>query len=298
MTTFAEGKTKRIIEGPKPHTVLLQAVNRLTGGDAARVAEIDEIGVFKTEQAANCFELLSQAGIPTAYVGRHSDHELLCRNCDMLPIEFVVRRYAFGSYLKRAPQFKTDGKPHRFDALVLEQFHKMSVVAAPASDSAILMSENDARDKYLADGEWAEGVYTDPFIVTGDDAWQLYSAKAPVEGEALTSIKPELSGQDLQTILDTIVRPTFDVLENAWSKIETIHGPVTLVDAKFEIGVDRETGAYLLADVVDNDSWRIWPGGDPTKQLDKQAFRDGQAESLVTENYKLVAALTSRFLED
>jgi len=298
MTTFAEGKTKRIIEGPKPHTVLLQAVNRLTGGDAARVAEIDEIGVFKTEQAANCFELLSKAGIPTAYVGRHSDHELLCRNCDMLPIEFVVRRYAFGSYLKRAPQFKTDGKPHRFDALVLEQFHKMSVVAAPASDSAILMSENDARDKYLADGEWAEGVYTDPFIVTGDDAWQLYSAKAPVEGEALASIKPELSGADLQTILDTIVRPTFDVLESAWSKIETIHGPVTLVDAKFEIGVDRETGAYLLADVVDNDSWRIWPGGDPTKQLDKQAFRDGQAESLVTENYKLVAALTSRFLED
>jgi phosphoribosylaminoimidazole-succinocarboxamide synthase len=298
MTTFAEGKTKRIIEGPQPHTVLLQAVNRLTGGDAARVAEIDEIGVFKTEQAANCFELLTKAGIPTAFVGRHSDHELLCRNCDMLPIEFVVRRYAFGSYLKRAPQFKTDGTPHRFDALVLEQFHKMSVVAAPASDTAILMTENDARDKYLADGAWAEGVYTDPFIVTGDDAWQLYSAKAPVEGEALTSIKPELSGEDLQTILDTIVRPTFDVLEQAWAKIETIHGPVTLVDAKFEIGVDRETGAYVLSDVVDNDSWRIWPGGDPSKQLDKQAFRDGQAESLVTENYKLVAALTSRFLED
>ncbi len=298
MTTFAEGKTKRIIEGPQPHTVLLQAVNRLTGGDAARVAEIDEIGVFKTEQAANCFELLTKAGIPTAFVGRHSDHELLCRNCDMLPIEFVVRRYAFGSYLKRAPQFKTDGTPHRFDALVLEQFHKMSVVAAPASDTAILMTENDARDKYLADGAWAEGVYTDPFIVTGDDAWQLYSAKAPVEGEALTSIKPELSGEDLQTILDTIVRPTFDVLEQAWAKIETIHGTVTMVDAKFEIGVDRETGAYVLSDVVDNDSWRIWPGGDPSKQLDKQAFRDGQAESLVTENYKLVAALTSRFLED
>lgn len=298
MTTFAEGKTKRIIEGPKPHTVLLQAVNRLTGGDAARVAEIDEIGVFKTEQAANCFELLSKAGIPTAYVGRHSDHELLCRNCDMLPIEFVVRRYAFGSYLKRAPQFKTDGTPHRFDELVLEQFHKMSVVAAPVSDTAILMTENDARDKYLADGAWADGVYTDPFIVTGDDAWKLYSAKAPVEGEALTAIKPELSGEDLQTILDTIVRPTFDVLEQAWAKIETIHGPVTLVDAKFEIGIDRETGAYVLSDVVDNDSWRIWPGVDPSKQLDKQAFRDGQAESLVTENYKLVAALTGRFLED
>ena len=298
MTTFAEGKTKRIIEGPQPHTVLLQAVNRLTGGDAARVAEIDEIGVFKTEQAANCFELLTKAGIPTAFVGRHSDHELLCRNCDMLPIEFVVRRYAFGSYLKRAPQFKTDGTPHRFDALVLEQFHKMSVVAAPASDTAILMTENDARDKYLADGAWAEGVYTDPFIGAGDDAWQLYSAKAPLEGAPLLSIAPELSAAQLETILETIVRPTFDVLERAWAGIETVHGPVTLVDAKFEVGVDRETGAFLLADVVDNDSWRIWPGGDPGNQLDKQAFRDGQAESLVTENYKLVAALTRRFLED
>ena len=298
MTTFAEGKTKRIIEGPEPHTVLLQAVNRLTGGDAARVAEIDEIGVFKTEQAANCFKLLSKAGIPTAFVDQHSGHELLCRNCDMLPIEFVVRRYAFGSYLKRAPQFKTDGKPHRFDELVLEQFHKMSVVSTPASDTPKLMAENDARDQYLCEGEWAQGVYTDPFIVTGEDQWQLFSAKAPVEGAPLTAIQPELTGADLQTILETIVRPTFDVLEQAWAQIETIHGPVTLVDAKFEIGVDRETGAYLLADVVDNDSWRIWPGGDPSKQLDKQAFRDGQAESLVTENYKLVAALTRRFLED
>ena len=174
----------------------------------------------------------------------------------------------------------------------------MSVVAAPASDTPLTMTENDARAKYLRDGAWADGVYTDPYIVTGEDAWKLYSAKAPVEGEALLSISPELSSGDLQTILDTIVRPTFDVLEKAWAKIDTVHGPVTLVDAKFEVGIDRETGAYLLADVVDNDSWRIWPGGDPSKQLDKQAFRDGQAESLVTENYKLVAALTSRFLED
>jgi phosphoribosylaminoimidazole-succinocarboxamide synthase len=298
MTSFAEGKTKRIIAGPEPHTVLLQAVNRLTGGDAARVAEIDAIGAFKTEQAANCFELLSGAGIPTAYVKRQSDSELLCRHCDMLPIEFVVRRYAFGSYLKRAPQFKTDGAPHRFDDLVLEQFHKTSVVAAPASAETVMMSENDARDQYLRDGEWAQGVYTDPFIVTGDDAWKLYSAKAPVEGDALISIAPEISGADLQSILETIVRPTFDVLEKAWAKIETVHGPITLVDAKFEIGVDRETGAYLLADVVDNDSWRIWPGGDPSKQLDKQAFRDGQTEALVSENYRLVAALTGRFLEN
>ena len=164
MTSFAEGKTKRIIAGPQPNTVVLQAVNRLTGGDAARVAEIEAIGSFKTEQAANCFELLTKAGIPNAFVSRQSGHELLCRDCIMLPIEFVVRRYAFGSFLKRAPELRREGAPHRFDELVLEQFHKMSVVAAPASDTPLTMTENDARAKYLRDGAWADGVYTDPYI--------------------------------------------------------------------------------------------------------------------------------------
>ena len=41
---------------------------------------------------------------------------------------------------------------------------------------------------------------------------------------------------------------------------------------------------------------RLKPGADPSKQLDKQVFREGHPLAEVAENYELVAALTDRFV--
>jgi phosphoribosylaminoimidazole carboxylase / phosphoribosylaminoimidazole-succinocarboxamide synthase len=83
-----------------------------------------------------------------------------------------------------------------------------------------------------------------------------------------------------------IASHAFLVLEKAWQ----IEGG-TLVDLKVEFGYDTK-GKLLLADVIDNDSWRVLEGG---AYIDKQVYRDGGALDDVAAKYRQVAEITGRF---
>ena len=63
---------------------------------------------------------------------------------------------------------------------------------------------------------------------------------------------------------------------------------------KIEVGINQNK-EIVIADVIDNDSWRIWPNGDPKKQLDKQSFRDGEKLTEVQRKYAIVTEYTKKF---
>jgi phosphoribosylaminoimidazole-succinocarboxamide synthase len=294
---LVEGKTKRLLPARRPGTVVFEAKDELTAGDGAKVATIEGIGRHKSAQTANIFRFLAQHNIPTAFVGLEAEG-LVCDECEMIPIEFVTRRFAYGSLLMREPEHATQGAPKRFAEPRLELFHKWTLVAAPAVERPLLMPEPEARARHLNVSRWSAGVFTDPLIEPGVDGWYLYPARQRLDRSAwLMCIPPILNEAELLHIQHTLVRPCFAVLEAALLRCQTIPGGVTLADLKIEVGRRRHDGALVIADVIDNDNWRIWPGGDPEAQLDKQAFRDGGANAVVANKYALVTSLTAALLE-
>ena len=90
----------------------------------------------------------------------------------MLPLELVMRRYAWGSFLLRHPESRmADNVPLRFDAPCCELFHKWAVVAQPITPNPYQLKEDDARARFLRDGVWAQGVFTDPYLQIDDRQW-------------------------------------------------------------------------------------------------------------------------------
>src|SRR3989344_835419 len=268
MTILAEGKTKIIKDPSLPGFVDIESKPDITAGDGERHDVIENKDVLATVTTCNCFSLLEQQGIETHFVKKVDERTFRARHCHMIPIESVVRRIATGSYLKRNPE-AVEGEV--FDPLVLELFFK-----------------DDARHDPMMKWDGRSG------------KWNFYDAGSP-DGGIIDTVEIICDGKPIDFsvagIMQEMTRRVFLKLEEDWKKQD-----VALVDLKIEFGFDAETGKLLVADVIDNDSWRIWPAGDKTKAKDKQVYRDLKERTSrelgkIKENYAWVAKKTRAFVE-
>lgn len=77
--------------------------DRISAHNGVRMHDMEGKAEISNNTNAKVFEMLNLAGVRTAFVKLASDKAFLARKCDMVPIEWVTRRLATGSYLKRSP---------------------------------------------------------------------------------------------------------------------------------------------------------------------------------------------------
>jgi phosphoribosylaminoimidazole-succinocarboxamide synthase len=99
-------------------------------------------------------------------------------------------------------------------------------------------------------------------------------------------------------VMSEIARIVYEILAHAWRRRDTL-----LVDMKIEFGriaSGEGKGNLVVADVIDNDAWRIWPQGREELMLDKQAYRNLQTVTpddlaAIKANYEQVADTVGTF---
>ena len=266
---LAEGKTKKIhaVKG-SADLVAVIAKDDITAGDGAKHDVIPDKGRLATLTTSNVFRLLKACGLPVAFIEQDSAVSFSAPRCQMLPYEVVTRREAHGSYLKRNPHLS---KGQLFPKLIVEFYLKTK--------------DKTWKGKPL--------VADDPFMeLTDDGQIRLFNPAKPIPGQEpflvlkTSEVFTKADEAKIFPEMSRVARQAFLALERAWQ----LEGG-TLVDLKVEFGYDTK-GNLLLADVIDNDSWRVLESG---AYIDKQVYRDGGALDDVAAKYRHVAEVTGRF---
>lgn len=96
-----EGKAKKLYEADRPDHVIHYFKDDATAFNAQKRGTIVEKGVVNNKVSERLFRLLQEGGVPTHFVERLSDREMLTRRVRIIPLEVVVRNIVAGSLAKR-----------------------------------------------------------------------------------------------------------------------------------------------------------------------------------------------------
>lgn len=271
----AEGKTKIIwVLAGADEVISGLAQNKpfVTAGDGKYREFVPGKEIAVTATTCNIFTLLNNHGIKTHFYFKVSDDMYRVRLLDMIPIEIVVRKKAFGSLLKRNPHYEEGAT---FQRPIVEFFYKNDAMSDP------MMRWQPSRGHY-----------------------ELYHAHEPPEkrgaiGELSADSDPLIPHNEAEAEqLEVIAVEAFLVLEEAFK-----HAGVTLVDFKIECGYDQDRKLYI-GDQIDGDSCRLWMGGDKSKALDKDRYRNivkqgrfptPEERALIIDDYQHIAKMTTSF---
>src|SRR5713226_3514507 len=115
-----EGKAKRVYTTDDPYLVIQYFKDDATAFNAKKRGTIASKGILNNEMSATFFQLLEGEGVPTHFVERLNDREMLVKRLQIIPVETVVRNLVAGSMAKRLGRTEGEQLPRP----VVEYYYK------------------------------------------------------------------------------------------------------------------------------------------------------------------------------
>lgn len=122
-----EGKAKILYATDNPDLLIQYFKDEATAFDGKKKGIIQEKGVLNNKISSRLFQYLEDKGIPTHFMERPSDREMVIKKLEIIPIEVVVRNIAAGSLAKRMGV--EEGLPLK--KTVLEFYYKSDPLGDP-----------------------------------------------------------------------------------------------------------------------------------------------------------------------
>ena len=96
-----EGKAKILYTTDDPDLIIQYFKDDATAFNALKRGTILEKGIMNNKISEVLFKLLEKEGVPTHFVERLNDREMLVRRLQIVPVEIIVRNLIAGSMAKR-----------------------------------------------------------------------------------------------------------------------------------------------------------------------------------------------------
>jgi phosphoribosylaminoimidazole-succinocarboxamide synthase len=122
-----EGKAKQLYRTPDPDYLIQYFKDDATAFNAQKKGTIAQKGVLNNRMSEVLFRFLEGEGVPTHFVRRLSDREMLVRACEIVKIEVVTRNVIAGSLAKRLGRAEGEALPET----ILEHYYKDDALGDP-----------------------------------------------------------------------------------------------------------------------------------------------------------------------
>lgn len=127
-----EGKAKVLYATDDPKLVVQYFKDDATAFNAQKRGTIVEKGIMNNAISSKIFQELEKIGVPTHFVQKLSDREMLVRKLEIVPVEVVVRNVIAGSLAKRMGRAEGESLPHP----IIELYYKDDALGDPMINNA------------------------------------------------------------------------------------------------------------------------------------------------------------------